>query len=68
MKKVHAFLWLIWFIGLELGGRNGSTRFCVVGLMNRSSLLPALLTQGSYLSGHQQSLKLSALLVNQKAT
>ena len=29
--------------------------------MNYSSLLPALLTHGSYLSGYQQSLKLLAL-------
>jgi hypothetical protein len=39
-----------------------------VCLMNCSSLLPVFLTHGSYLSGYQQSLKLLALLVNQKAT
>jgi hypothetical protein len=29
MKEALAFLWLIKFIGLDLGGSNGGTRFHV---------------------------------------
>jgi hypothetical protein len=38
MKKVLAFLWLVWFTGLELGGSNGSTGFCINDVKNQISI------------------------------
>jgi hypothetical protein len=29
MKEVLTFFWLIWFTGLDLGGSNGGTGFCI---------------------------------------
>jgi hypothetical protein len=29
MKEALAFFWLVWFIGLDLGGSITGTRFCI---------------------------------------